>query len=83
MAIKDSIKRIANTIAGEIVELRRHLHSNPELSFQEFETAKFVSEYLKKIGLNPVILHEKPNQGHIGVSISRKVRPCVNDSGDG
>lgn len=54
MAIKDSIKRIANTIAGEIVELRRHLHSNPELSFQEFETAKFIAQYLKKIGLNPV-----------------------------
>ena len=54
MAIKDSIKRIANTIAGEIVELRRHLHSNPELSFKEFETAKFIAQYLKKIGLNPV-----------------------------
>ena len=54
MAIQDSIKRIANTIAGEIVELRRHLHSNPELSFQEFETAKFISGYLKKIGLNPI-----------------------------
>ena len=54
MAIKDSIKRIANTIAGEIVDLRRHLHSNPELSFKEFETAKFIAQYLKKIGLNPV-----------------------------
>ena len=54
MDIKGKIKRIANDIAGEIVDMRRHLHSNPELSFQEFETAKFVAESLKKIGLVPV-----------------------------
>lgn len=54
MDIKDKIKHIANDIAGEIVNMRRHLHSNPELSFQEFETAKFVAASLKEIGLVPV-----------------------------
>ena len=54
MDIKDKIKHIANDIAGEIVDMRRHLHSNPELSYQEFETAKFVAASLRKIGLNPV-----------------------------
>ena len=54
MDIKSKIKRLANDIAGEIVDIRRHLHSNPELSFQEFETAKFVATSLKKIGLVPV-----------------------------
>ncbi|MCK5467010.1 MAG: amidohydrolase [Cyclobacteriaceae bacterium] len=54
MDIKGKIKSIANDIAGEIVDIRRYLHSNPELSFQEFETAKFIAASLKKIGLVPV-----------------------------
>jgi len=54
MDIKGEIKRIAKINAGEIVNLRRHLHSNPELSFQEFETAKYVANSLRNIGLNPV-----------------------------
>jgi amidohydrolase len=54
MDVKGKIQRIANDIAGEIVDMRRHLHSNPELSFQEFETAKFVAASLRKIGLVPV-----------------------------
>lgn len=32
---------------------RRYLHINPELSFQEYSTAKFVAQKLKDIGLNP------------------------------
>lgn len=54
MDIKGKIKSIANDISREIVDIRRHLHSNPELSFQEFETAKFVAASLKEIGLVPV-----------------------------
>ncbi|MCA1031215.1 M20 family metallopeptidase [Bacillus timonensis] len=35
----------------EMVEIRRHLHENPELSFQEVETPKFIAEYHQKLGL--------------------------------
>ena len=34
----------------EVVGWRRHLHQNPELSFQEEETSKFVYETLKSFG---------------------------------
>ena len=53
MDLKENIKRIASDIAGEIVEQRRHLHSHPELSYKEFETAKFVAKSLREIGLVP------------------------------
>jgi len=33
---------------GKIIQIRRHLHSNPELSFQEEKTAQFISELLTK-----------------------------------
>ena len=53
MDLKAKIKQLAKDIAGDIVAVRQHLHSHPELSFQEFETAKFVASTLKKIGLEP------------------------------
>lgn len=33
------------------IEFRRHIHSNPELSFQEFETANFIESALDAIGV--------------------------------
>jgi len=32
---------------SEMVEWRHHVHANPELSYQEFSTAKFVAEKLR------------------------------------
>lgn len=53
MDIKNKIQQIAKDSAGKITEIRRHVHSNPELSFQEFETAKYIAAKLREFGLNP------------------------------
>jgi amidohydrolase len=37
--------------ADELIAWRRHLHANPELSYQEFETAAFVREKLQSFGI--------------------------------
>ncbi|MCL1936217.1 MAG: amidohydrolase [Defluviitaleaceae bacterium] len=37
-------------IKEEIIEIRRHLHKNPELSFHEEKTPAFIYDYLKKLG---------------------------------
>ena len=42
----DNIKRLSEKYFNEIKEIRRHLHKNPELSFVEFNTAKYISEKL-------------------------------------
>ncbi len=42
--------RIAS-FSDEMTEWRQHLHQNPELSYQEFETAKFVAEKLESFGI--------------------------------
>lgn len=34
----------------EMVEVRRYLHQNPELSFQEENTPKYIAEYHEKLG---------------------------------
>ena len=53
MSIDLKIKQLAKDYAAEVVANRRYLHTNPELSFQEYNTAKFVAQKLKDIGLNP------------------------------
>jgi len=46
-----TIMREAREIEGEIIKTRRELHSNPELSYKEFHTSKFVAEKLKQLGI--------------------------------
>ena len=47
----EKIKALAKKYAPEFVEVRHHLHANPELSYQEFETSKFVQAKLKDLGI--------------------------------
>jgi amidohydrolase len=44
--LQDKIKQLAKEYFSEIQANRRHLHSHPELSFQEQETAKFIAQKL-------------------------------------
>lgn len=48
------IKEIANNLAPRLVEIRRHIHSHPELSGQEYQTAAFVAGVLSSSGLHVV-----------------------------
>jgi amidohydrolase len=41
----------AKEIETRVIEWRRHLHQNPELSNRETQTAAYIAEHLKKIGL--------------------------------
>ena len=54
MEIKHKIKQLASANAEKVIAIRRHLHSHPELSFKEYDTAKYVAAVLKEIGLNPI-----------------------------
>ncbi|MDD6189606.1 MAG: M20 family metallopeptidase [Clostridiales bacterium] len=42
----------------ELVRLRRWLHQHPELSMQEYETSRFISEYLSQAGIANHIVGE-------------------------
>lgn len=39
----------ANNLKEKIIEWRRHIHQNPELSFEEYGTVQFVKEKLEKL----------------------------------
>ena len=53
MSLLEKIKSLSVQYSGEVIEARRHLHANPELSYQEFNTARYVGERLKSFGLSP------------------------------
>ena len=45
------IKDIATKLAPRLVEIRRHIHSHPELSGHEYQTAAFVAGVLSSSGI--------------------------------
>ncbi|MCW3093115.1 MAG: amidohydrolase [Ferruginibacter sp.] len=50
-SLPHQIKKLAAQYAGEYVSIRRHLHAHPELSYQEFETSKFVQQKLTALNI--------------------------------
>jgi amidohydrolase len=46
--LQQKIKDLAKQYAPEFIEVRHHLHAHPELSYQEFETSKFVQQKLSE-----------------------------------
>ena len=63
----EKIKNIAKKHVLEVVNIRKHLHANPELSFKEYETSKFIQSVLKK--------HDIPfTSGHVETGIIATIK---------
>lgn len=49
--LKEKIKLLSQQYQQEFINVRHHLHSHPELSYQEFETSKFVQQRLAQFNI--------------------------------
>lgn len=49
--MKNKIKQLSKEFHQEIIDIRRHLHANPELSYEEVNTGKFIASQLKDYGI--------------------------------
>jgi amidohydrolase len=49
--LKEKILSLANQFHFEIIQNRRHIHRNPELSFEEYKTSEFISCKLTEYGI--------------------------------
>ncbi len=49
--LRQKLHSIAGSLEQEVINLRRHFHMNPELGFEEVETAKKIAEVLSGAGL--------------------------------
>lgn len=61
----------AAEIEQAVIQWRHHLHQNPELSNREYETAKYIADHLRRLGLEV-----KTGVAHTGVvGILRGAKP--------
>jgi len=51
MNLRSRILALSEKLAPTFVEIRRHLHRNPELAFQEYETTRYLRSWLEKADL--------------------------------
>src|SRR5665213_659900 len=49
--LKEKIHQLAKQYAPETIDIRRHLHAHPELSYKEFKTSAYVQEKLRHLGI--------------------------------
>jgi amidohydrolase len=74
ITLLDKIKSISKEIHQDVIQKRRHLHANPELSFEEFNTASFVKSQLEKLGIP---YQEMANTGVVGLIKGNKTSDKV------
>ncbi len=49
--LREKIKNLAKVYSPALIQIRRHLHANPELSYQEFKTTEYVQQQLTLMGI--------------------------------
>ena len=49
--LQEEIKKLAGEYAAEMIQVRRHLHANPELSYKEFKTSAYIQQQLSTLGI--------------------------------
>jgi hippurate hydrolase len=62
--LEQKISELARSLAPEFIAVRQHLHAHPELSYQEFETSRFVREQLE---LRNIPCQVKASTGVVGI----------------
>lgn len=62
--LRETIYQLAQSIFSEVVAVRRHIHANPELSFEEYQTSAYIKSKLDELGIQ---WQEKANTGIVAL----------------
>ena len=65
---------ISNDLVKEVIKIRRYLHKYPEISEKEYNTCKYIRNYLNNIGINSKVIGKT---GAVGTLIKDKDLPTV------
>ncbi len=69
-----TIEAKANAIQPKLVEWRRHIHQNPELSNREFKTQQYILDHLKNLGIES---QPMAKTGVVGILKGGKPGPVI------
>ena len=72
--LKEKIQDLSQNIHGDVIKHRRHLHANPELSFNEYKTSAYVKAALDDLGIE---WQPMADTGIVGVIKGRKESDAV------
>jgi amidohydrolase len=75
IALKQKAFAAADKIESKSIEWRRHFHQFPELGNREFNTAKKITDHLKKLGLE--VKENVAKTGVVGILRGGKPGPCI------
>lgn len=73
--IYKKVDKQADKIEKDVIEWRRYLHQNPELSNREVETGKYIAKYLKDLGLE--VTTDVAHTGVVAILKGGKPGPVV------
>ena len=73
---KDGLEKTIRDVESKVIEWRRDIHQNPELSNRETRTARLVADHLRAIGLDEVRT-EIAHTGVVGILKGGKPGPTV------
>ncbi len=74
-ALDQLLKEKSSQIESKVIDWRRHIHENPELSNREFETAKYITKHLKSLGLK--VQTDVAHTGVVAILEGAKPGPVV------
>jgi metal-dependent amidase/aminoacylase/carboxypeptidase family protein len=69
------INKQAQEIEPRMIEWRRFLHQNPELSNREFKTGKYLADFLKNLGME--VQYPVAKTGAVGILRGGKPGPVI------
>ena len=67
-------REISNELVKEVIKIRRYLHKYPEISEKEYNTCKYIRNYLNNIGINNKVIGKT---GVVGTLIKDEDFPTV------
>jgi len=74
MMLQQKIKGLSAQYAESFIQIRRHIHAHPELSYKEFETSKFIQSKLSEWNIPHTVIAETGVVGIIeGKNPSKKI----------
>lgn len=69
------VKSLVDSYENELKEFRHHFHEHPELSFEEYETASFIRENLKQMGVE--LQDGITGTSTVGILKGSEPGPCI------